>query len=163
MKTCVSIGVLSLACSILSLKAQPVLFQGAVGTVSTAAAASAASTADIGRQAGAAGTTAGKATDTALATVQLSEVNVQGQKRHPLPPMVPKFSALSVQDIQQAGVQNLQDILRSLPGVDIRSRGPENVQADVLLRGGTFDQAAVLLDGVDLSDPQTGHHILNLP
>ncbi len=163
LKTCVSIGVLSLACSILSLKAQPVLFQGSTGTVSTALAASAASTAGSGRQAGAEGTTAWEAPDTAMAVIKLSEVNVQGEKRHPLPPMIQKFSALSFQDIQQAGVQNLQDILRSLPGVDIRSRGPENVQADVLLRGGTFDQAAVLLDGVDLSDPQTGHHLLNLP
>ena len=162
LKTCVNIGVLSLSCSILSLKAQPVLFHGATGTVSSALAA-ATDSADTGRQAGAAETGLGEATDTALAVIQLSEVNVQGQKRHPLPPMVPKFSALSFQDIQQAGVQNLQDILRNLPGVDIRSRGPENVQADVLLRGGTFDQAVVLLDGVDMSDPQTGHYLLDLP
>ncbi|MDE7149321.1 MAG: hypothetical protein K2O01_02775, partial [Bacteroidales bacterium] len=86
----------------MSLKAQPVLFHGTTGTVSTASAATAASTADTERQAGAVGTAAGETIDTALATIQLSEVNVQGQKRQPLPPMVQKFSALSVQDIQQA-------------------------------------------------------------
>ncbi len=160
LKTRVSIGVLSLACSILSLKAQPVLFQGIAGTASSCAS----SEAEESRRSGllAANVSEGAA-DTTLYVVQLAQVNVQGEKRHPLPPMVQRFSALSSQDIRQAGVQNLQDILRILPGVDIRSRGPENVQADLQLRGGTFDQSVVLLDGVDLSDPQTGHHVLNLP
>ena len=166
-KTCVCIGVLSLSCSILTLNAQPVLFGGRLASASTAEAfAKEAEECGLGREAGAAQAAedARQALlDTALSTVQLSEVQVHGQKRHPLPPLVPKFSALNVQDIQQAGVQNLQDLLRTLPGVDIRSRGGENVQGDVLLRGGTFDQAAVLLDGVDLSDPQTGHHLLNVP
>jgi iron complex outermembrane receptor protein len=37
------------------------------------------------------------------------------------------------------------------------------MQADLHIRGGGFDQALVLLNGVRLSDPQTGHHLLNLP
>lgn len=148
-KTRVSIGVLSLSCSILSLKAQ------AISIPETAHAGSAAAVEESIEEKPLA--------DTALTVVQLASVSVHGQKRHPLEPMVKKFSALSSEDIQQAGVQNLQDLLRNLPGVDIRSRGPENVQADLQLRGGTFDQSAVLLDGIDLSDPQTGHHALNLP
>ena len=163
-KTCVCIGVLSLSCSILTLNAQPVLFGGRMASASTAdKLANEDGAALEGRLAGDAAQAAALSADTILSTVQLGEVQVQGQKRHPLPPLVPKFSALNVQDIQQAGVQNLQDLLRALPGVDIRSRGGENVQGDVLLRGGTFDQAAVLLDGVDISDPQTGHHLLNVP
>ncbi|MDE5574897.1 MAG: TonB-dependent receptor plug domain-containing protein [Bacteroidales bacterium] len=101
--------------------------------------------------------------DTVFDAVQLAQVEVRGQKRHPLSPLVQKLSALSSQDIQQAGVQNFQDLLRILPGVDIRSRGSENVQADLQMRGGNFDQCAVLLDGIDLSDPQTGHYALDLP
>jgi iron complex outermembrane receptor protein len=37
------------------------------------------------------------------------------------------------------------------------------VQADVSIRGGTFDQTLVLINGVKLNDPQTGHHTMNLP
>ena len=144
-KACVSIGVLSLACStILNLKAQTALLQETAGFSFALEAEE-------------------ETPDTVFDAVQLAQVEVQGQKRHPLPPLVPKLSALSSQDIRQAGVQNFQDILRILPGVDIRSRGSENVQADLQMRGGTFDQCAVLLDGVDLSDPQTGHYALDLP
>ncbi len=50
-----------------------------------------------------------------------------------------------------------------MPGVDIRQRGPEGVQADLSLRGGTFDQALVMIDGIPVDDPQTGHHDLNVP
>ena len=31
------------------------------------------------------------------------------------------------------------------------------------MRGGTFEQVLVMLNGVKLNDPQTGHHTMNLP
>jgi iron complex outermembrane receptor protein len=46
--------------------------------------------------------------------------------------------------------------------MDIRQRGPQGVQADLSIRGGSFDQSLVLINGIKLSDPQTGHHLLNL-
>ncbi|MBR9921171.1 MAG: TonB-dependent receptor [Bacteroidetes bacterium] len=55
------------------------------------------------------------------------------------------------------------DILHYVAGVDVRQRGVNGVQADISIRGGTFDQTLVLLNGVKLSDPQTGHHTFNLP
>jgi vitamin B12 transporter len=54
-------------------------------------------------------------------------------------------------------------LLRFVPGVDVRQRGAGGTQADLSLRGGSFDQVLVLLNGIDLSDPQTGHHHMNLP
>ena len=53
--------------------------------------------------------------------------------------------------------------LANIAGVDIRQRGPEGVQSDIGIRGGSFDQTLILLNGMKLSDPQTGHHTLNLP
>jgi iron complex outermembrane receptor protein len=47
--------------------------------------------------------------------------------------------------------------------VDVRERGPLGVQADLSLRGGSFDQVMILLNGINITDPQTGHHNLNLP
>lgn len=66
-------------------------------------------------------------------------------------------------EIERAPAQNLNDLLRYIAGVDIRQRGPLGAQADISIRGGTFDQTLILLNGVNISDPQTGHHNLNLP
>lgn len=64
--------------------------------------------------------------------------------------------------IQQIPVQTTAELLGYIEGVDLRQRGPNGVQADVQIQGGTFDQVLVLIDGVRMSDPQTGHHQLNL-
>ena len=42
-------------------------------------------------------------------------------------------------------------------------RGPHGVQADITLRGGSFDQTAILLNGVNLTNPQTGHYSFDIP
>ncbi len=55
------------------------------------------------------------------------------------------------------------DFLRLEPAVDLRQRAPQNVQTDVSIRGGTFGQTLVLVDGMRLNDVQTGHHSMNLP
>jgi len=55
------------------------------------------------------------------------------------------------------------DLLETLPGLDIRTRGASGAQADVSMRGGTFDQVMILLNGVSVSDAQTGHYAMNIP
>lgn len=167
LKVCVCYSVLSVSCSIVTLKAQPILSSYTCSSEDLIAVLE-----DDIEDASILDSTLTVAIDSAelqsaqqseQQVVRLSEVNVHGEKRVPLSPMVQKISELSKLDIQYAGVQNIQDLLRYLPGVDIRSRGSENVQADLSLRGGTFDQSTVLLDGVNLTDPQTGHHSLNIP
>ncbi len=66
-------------------------------------------------------------------------------------------------DIDRAAVQSLTDMLEFIPNVDLRQRGPHGTQADVSIRGLSFDQTLVLLNGINISDPQTGHYSLNLP
>jgi iron complex outermembrane receptor protein len=69
---------------------------------------------------------------------------------------------LSKVDIVRLPANQIAEILSYLPGLDIRQRGPQGVQADLSIRGGSFDQSLVLINGIKLSDPQTGHHLLNL-
>ncbi len=57
----------------------------------------------------------------------------------------------------------VSELLRANSLVDVRQRGPFDVQTDLSIRGGTFDQALVLVDGIPMTDPQTGHHLMNLP
>jgi iron complex outermembrane receptor protein len=66
-------------------------------------------------------------------------------------------------EIESSPVQNIQDILEYVAGVDVRQRGAEGVQADVSIRGGTFDQTLILLNGINITDSQTGHHNFNIP
>ena len=66
-------------------------------------------------------------------------------------------------EIQSAPVQSLQDLLEYSLNVDVRQRGNYGVQADISIRGGSFDQVLILLNGININDPQTGHHSLNLP
>jgi len=69
---------------------------------------------------------------------------------------------LTKEDISQLPANQIAEILTYLPGLDVRQRGPQGVQADLSIRGGSFDQSLVLINGIKLSDPQTGHHLLNL-
>jgi vitamin B12 transporter len=65
--------------------------------------------------------------------------------------------------IKRSPAQSIPEILSYAPGVDIRQRGPVGVQSDIGIRGGTFEQTLILLNGIKLTDPQTGHHIMSLP
>jgi len=68
---------------------------------------------------------------------------------------------ISKEQINNAPVFALDDLLKIYGGIDIRSRGAMGVQSDINLRGGTFDQGLIMIDGISLNDPQTGHHNLN--
>lgn len=65
--------------------------------------------------------------------------------------------------IQALPVRTIADILLYLPGVDVRTRGANGGQADISMRGGTFDQVQVLINGISMNDSHTGHYTLNLP
>jgi len=71
-------------------------------------------------------------------------------------------TVLNQDDIQASGASSLQELIQ-LVGVQVRERGAIGVQADVAMRGASFEQTLVLIDGVKMLDPQTGHHLLNLP
>lgn len=70
---------------------------------------------------------------------------------------------LESKDLVQLPLLHFSDALFYVPGIDVRRRGPNGVQSDLSIRGGTFDQSLVLLNGIRLSDPQTGHHTMNVP
>lgn len=57
----------------------------------------------------------------------------------------------------QLPVHSVDELLRYIPGVEVQSRGPMGAQSDVVIRGGTFQQVLIILDGLRLNDPNTGH------
>ena len=60
-------------------------------------------------------------------------------------------------------VNSIDELLRYLPGIEVQSRGPMGAQGDISMRGATFQQVLVILDGVRLNDPLTGHFNSYIP
>ena len=67
------------------------------------------------------------------------------------------------EEIQRLPAESIADVLAYAASVDVQSRGPFGVQSDFSLRGATFGQTLVLVDGVRLNDSQTGHHNGDIP
>ena len=103
-------------------------------------------------------------TTTAYKEATLEDIEVTGS-RAPLVlgQAVRMVTVLTREDIQAAPVQSINDILKLAVGVDVRQRGPIGAQTDVSIRGGTQEQIAVLLNGINICDPQTGHNTFDLP
>ncbi|MFH1062963.1 MAG: TonB-dependent receptor [Candidatus Omnitrophota bacterium] len=53
--------------------------------------------------------------------------------------------------------------LNKISFADIQTRGPFSVQSDLQMRGASFEQTDVLIDGIKVNDPQTGHFNLDIP
>ncbi|PID56595.1 MAG: hypothetical protein CR986_10095 [Ignavibacteriae bacterium] len=73
------------------------------------------------------------------------------------------LDVITQKEIELLPVTSIQDLLEFTSGIDIKQRGPEDVQSDVTMRGGSFEQTLIMIDGIKLIDPQTGHHNMNLP
>lgn len=69
---------------------------------------------------------------------------------------------ITAAELKKIGITNVADALQQLAGVDVRRQGINGMQADLYIRGGSFDQTLLLIDGFKVDDPQTGHHTMNL-
>ncbi len=67
------------------------------------------------------------------------------------------ITILTAEQIQNIPATSLDEILQTVPGLEVQSRGGFGVQADISLRGSTFTQVLMLLDGMRLNDPLTAH------
>lgn len=95
---------------------------------------------------------------------ELQEVTVTASKvATPLNQVARQVTVISHREISTAPVRSLQDLLVYSAGVDVQQRGGHGVQADISIRGGSFDQNAILLNGVNLSNAQTGHLSYDIP
>jgi len=70
---------------------------------------------------------------------------------------------LDKEQIDRLPVQSVNELLSFVSGVDVRQRGPWGSQTDISIDGGTFEQTTILINGIKMNDPQTGHNTMNLP
>ena len=101
---------------------------------------------------------------TVIKTIDLSAAEVTGT-RAPLPAdkAVRLVQVLDRQAIQASSAQSVNDLLKQVAGVDVRQRGAFGIQTDISVNGGTEDQLTVLINGINISNPHTGHLTFDLP
>ena len=67
------------------------------------------------------------------------------------------------EDVAQLPISSVSDMLRLVPSVELRARGPGGVQSDFAIRGAQFGQALVMVNGIRINDTQSGHHNGDIP
>lgn len=95
--------------------------------------------------------------------LDISEITVTGNILPPTRTAVLPIPILDRTDAAVAPLQTIEAALRLSPSVDVRERGSKGVQADISIRGGSFDQTLIMLNGVDFTDARTGHQSHSLP
>ena len=104
------------------------------------------------------------ALDTDSLFYRMDEIEVTASSiKTTLPNAVRITNVMTAEEIAAYPVQSVNDILKYAAGVDVRQRGPMGAQTDVGVRGGNFEQVAILLDGINICDPQTGHNSFDFP
>ncbi|MGM0743670.1 MAG: TonB-dependent receptor plug domain-containing protein [Bacteroidota bacterium] len=72
-------------------------------------------------------------------------------------------AVITQKEIEAMPVTSVDDLLKSIPGINVNSRQGFGVQSDVGMRGSTFSQVLFMLDNVPLNDPLTAHFNTNIP
>jgi len=80
----------------------------------------------------------------------------------PFPARTRSVAVVTASEMKEAGADSLTAAI-GLTGADVMGRAPGGAQAELSLRGSTYSQVLVMVDGVPVNDPQTAHHGLNVP
>ena len=72
-------------------------------------------------------------------------------------------AVITREQIERLPASSIADVLRLVAGVDVRARGGNGVQSDFSIRGASFGQTLVLVDGHRINDAQSGHHNSDIP
>ena len=94
----------------------------------------------------------------------IPEVTVQGKFLElPIKKVNENITVVSKEEIENSPSKSVEELLAEFTGFDIRRRGGNGVQADISLRGSSFEQVLILVNGVRMNDSQTGHNSMSLP
>ena len=93
----------------------------------------------------------------------LTEVVVSGRVPVSLEQSASKVDIISREEIERNKVQSVNDLLKLCSSIDVRQRGAFGVQTDIGIGGGTFDQISILINGMNVNNPQTGHLTADFP
>ena len=72
-------------------------------------------------------------------------------------------TVITAADVERSTARSLGELLRFEAGVLVTPRAGFGAQADLSMRGGTFNGVVVLVDGARFNDPMTGHFLSDFP
>lgn len=101
--------------------------------------------------------------DSLWSAVTLKEVGVTGKKAVSARKSLSRTPVYDRMTQADAPLQTIESALKLSPAVDVRERGAKGVQTDFMVRGGSFDQTMVSLNGINFTDARTGHQSHSLP
>ena len=73
----------------------------------------------------------------------------------PIKEVASSITILTEDDITNAQVHMVSDLLRSVPGVDVVQSGGPGKTVSVFLRGAGSHHTLVIIDGIEMNDPAT--------
>lgn len=73
------------------------------------------------------------------------------------------YILITQEDLQATPTQSVEEAIAYHSGIDLRRRGIDGMQSDISIRGGSFEQVLLLINGVRVTNPQTAHNLWNLP
>ena len=66
-------------------------------------------------------------------------------------------------DLKQMQVSSIPEILGSISAIHLTERGTPGSQADISIRGSSMEGVLLLINGIPVRDPQTGHFFTDIP
>lgn len=95
---------------------------------------------------------------------EIDEVNLQGRFLSiPYNDVNENVTVITKQQIENSPATSIDELLQFQSGLDIRRRGSNGVQSDISIRGSSFEQVLILINGIRMNDSQTGHNTFNIP
>src|SRR5690606_7126956 len=92
----------------------------------------------------------------------ISEVVIHGKFLDlPVTKVSENITVINREEIRSSPATSVEEVLAQITGFDIRRRGGNGVQADISLRGSSFEQVLILVNGVRMNDSQTGHNSMS--
>lgn len=94
----------------------------------------------------------------------IDEVQLQGRfLSTPYNNVNENVTVITKQEIENSPATSIDELLQFHSGLDIRRRGSNGVQSDISIRGSSFEQVLILINGIRMNDSQTGHNTFNIP
>ncbi|MFC1650473.1 TonB-dependent receptor plug domain-containing protein [Candidatus Latescibacterota bacterium] len=73
------------------------------------------------------------------------------------------ITVLSREDFSKLNAETIFDVLETIASVDLVEKGTPGSQSDIAVNGSSIEGVLVLINGIRVHDPQTGHFAMDIP
>ena len=96
--------------------------------------------------------------------MDLGTIVVTGTRFHStLASQTQRVTIITREEIESMPAKSVPELLSYVSGVDVIDKSGFGIQGDIGIRGATFQETQILIDGIRVNDSQTAHHNMDLP